>query len=84
MRENNITQETLSKAINVSQKAVSKWVNLQSEPTETAIVNCAKYFDVSADYILGLEDESGRRIQVKNNINNSFNNFQNNGKFNIS
>ncbi len=56
MVENKTSQEKLARSIGVSQRAVSKWVNLQSEPTESAIINCAKYFDVSADYILGLED----------------------------
>lgn len=56
LKEKNISQETLAKNIGVSQHAVSKWINLQSEPTESAIVNCAKFFEVSADFILGLSD----------------------------
>ncbi|MDE7301293.1 MAG: helix-turn-helix domain-containing protein [Clostridia bacterium] len=56
LRENNISQETLAKSIGVSQRAVSKWINHQAEPTESSIVNCAKYFEVSADFILGLTD----------------------------
>jgi len=65
MNENKTSQDKLARAIGVSQRAVSKWVNLQSEPTESAIINCAKYFDVSADYILGLEDESGRKTDCR-------------------
>ena len=57
LKEKNISQETLAKAIGVSQRAVSKWINRQAEPTESAIVNCARFFDVSADYILGLKDD---------------------------
>lgn len=57
LKERGISQETLAKNIGVSQRAVSKWVNRQAEPTESSIVNCAKYFEVSADYILGLKDE---------------------------
>ncbi|MDE7182177.1 MAG: helix-turn-helix domain-containing protein [Clostridia bacterium] len=56
LKEKNISQETLARHIGVSQRAVSKWINLQSEPTESAIVNCAKFFEVSADFILGLSD----------------------------
>ncbi len=56
LKENGISQETLAKSIGVSQRAVSKWINLQSEPTESSIVNCAKFFEVSADYLLGLSD----------------------------
>lgn len=56
LKEHGISQETLAKNIGVSQRAVSKWVNRQAEPTESSIVKCAKYFGVSADYILGLKD----------------------------
>ena len=56
MKENKISQEYLAKEIGYSQRAVSKWINEQSEPSATAIVLCAKYFDVSTDYILGLID----------------------------
>ena len=76
MIENKITQQELASRIGVSQRAVSKWVNLQSEPTESAIVACAKYFNVTSDYILGLEDESGRKNYTVNNTN-VHNNFGN-------
>lgn len=56
LKETGISQQTLAKNIGVSQRAVSKWINHQAEPTESSIVNCAKYFGVSTDYILGLED----------------------------
>ena len=57
MKEHNITQSQLAKNIDVSQRAVSLWVNHQSEPTESSIVKCARYFSVTADYILGLTDD---------------------------
>lgn len=56
MTENGISQQTLADNIGFSQRAVSKWINHQAEPTESAIVKCAKYFGVSADYLLGLTD----------------------------
>lgn len=59
MHANGITQAELAKEIGVSQRAVSKWINLQSEPTETSICNCAKFFHVTSDYLLGLENEDG-------------------------
>jgi transcriptional regulator with XRE-family HTH domain len=79
MEEKGITQNVLASNIGYTQRAVSKWVNNQSEPTETAIVKCAKYFNVTSDYLLGLEDETG----TKTNISNSFNNFNNTGSINI-
>lgn len=56
MKDANISQATLAKAVGYTQRAVSKWVNGQAEPTATAIFRCAKYFGVSSDYLLGLED----------------------------
>ncbi len=52
---NNLSQADLAKQIGFSQRAVSKWINCQAEPTATAIINCAKFFNVSAGYLLGLE-----------------------------
>lgn len=57
LKEKEISQDNLAKAIGVSQRAVSKWINLQAEPTESSIVKCAVYFEVSADFLLGLKDE---------------------------
>ena len=56
MNENGISQIELADAIGYSQRNVSKWINFQSEPTATAIVKCARYFDVSCGCILGTED----------------------------
>ena len=56
MSERNITQIQLAQGIGYSQRAVSKWVNQQAEPTETAIVSCAKFFGVSTDELLGIDN----------------------------
>ena len=53
MKERDITQSQLAKNIGYSQRAVSKWIHKQSEPTEPPIVLCAKFFGVSTDEILG-------------------------------
>lgn len=56
MIEENKTQAEVAKEIGYTQRAVSKWVNNQAEPTETAIANCARLFNVSTDYLLGFEE----------------------------
>ena len=56
MKDNEVSQSFLAKEIGYTQRAVSKWVNEQAEPTATAIVRCATFFGVSTDYLLGLED----------------------------
>lgn len=56
LKDANISQEKLAKSIGYTQRAVSKWINKQTEPTAMAIFLCAKYFNVSSDFLLGLED----------------------------
>ncbi|MBQ7227688.1 MAG: helix-turn-helix transcriptional regulator [Clostridia bacterium] len=53
MKEHHVTQSQLASAIGFSQRAVSKWINAQAEPTETAIVSSANYFGVTMDEMLG-------------------------------
>ncbi|MDE6274931.1 MAG: helix-turn-helix domain-containing protein [Clostridia bacterium] len=54
--ERNLKQRDIAEMLGVSQKAVSKWINNKSEPTESNIRNTAIAFNVSTDYLLGLED----------------------------
>lgn len=56
MKEKNMTQADVAASTGYTQRAISKWINGQSEPSAIAIIRCAKFFDVSADYILGLEE----------------------------
>lgn len=51
-----ISQMQLAKELNLSQSAVAKWELGKTEPTASAIIAVAKYFNESADFILGLED----------------------------
>lgn len=57
LKEHDISQAILAKHIGVSQRAVSKWINHQSEPTASSIIKCAQYFSVSTDYILGVSND---------------------------
>ncbi len=80
MAEHQISQNKLSKKIGYTQKAISKWINNQSEPTETAIRNCAIYFNVTSDYLIGLEDETGTKTYSSKNHIENINNY---GKIDI-
>lgn len=59
MKENSLTQSALAKHIGYTQRAISKWVNHQAEPTESAIVKVAAHFHVSTGFLLGTEDDFG-------------------------
>ncbi len=68
MEESQLTQTELAKSIGFTQRAISKWVNLQSEPTETAILKVADYFSVSVDYLLGRTDDLGATIPTAQDL----------------
>lgn len=51
------SQKEAAKAINVTQRTMSEYVNGKMQPTAPAIIKLAKFLDVSADYLLGLTDE---------------------------
>ena len=54
--ENKISQPELAKMVGVSKGMISFWENAINEPTISNLVKLCKIFDVSSDYLLGLED----------------------------
>ena len=54
--ENNVTQPQLATAIGVSNGLISLWENGLREPTMSNLIVLAKFFHVSIDYLVGLED----------------------------
>lgn len=56
-----MSQYELARALQVSQSAVAKWELGKTEPTSSALVSIARFFNVSADYLLELEDEFGNK-----------------------
>ncbi len=63
-----MSQYELARALQVSQSAVAKWELGKTEPTSSALVAIARFFNVSADYLLELEDEFGNKKWQSNNI----------------
>ena len=52
----NLSQMQLSVQTGISQSAIAKWELGKTEPTASAIITLAKFFNETTDYILGLED----------------------------
>ena len=52
----NLSQSELAKNIGASQKAIDFWEKGINEPKASYIISFAKFFDVSTDFLLGLED----------------------------
>ena len=53
-KENRISQKKLAVVLNVSPATISRYEQETISPTEENIVKVAIYFNVSADYLLGL------------------------------
>ena len=51
-----LSQERLAKEIGVSHRAIGFWESGINEPKASYVVALAKYFKVSADYLLGIEE----------------------------
>lgn len=56
-KEKGISQATLANAIGVDKRAIIFWEHQINEPKASYIVGLAKYFDVTTDYLLGIEND---------------------------
>ena len=54
--EQNLSTTKLGEKIGVRGPTISRWENNKIEPTAPNICELAKFFKVSADYLLGLID----------------------------
>jgi len=64
--KNNYTQASLAKKLNVTRSSVNAWEMGISVPSTTLIVELAKLFQVSTDYLLGLSENVGLDISSLN------------------
>ena len=55
--EKGIGQNLLARELELSNASISYWENAKQEPSAQAIYKMAKYFGVSADYLLGISDD---------------------------
>lgn len=61
-KDKGLTQKQLAELINKSPTGVASWEQGLSEPSVNDIRSLCKIFEVSADYLLGLEDEMGTSL----------------------
>ena len=54
--EKGISQEKLAKETGFTQSAIFYWENAKRVPNANVVIALAKYFGVTTDYILGVED----------------------------
>ena len=56
LKQQNKKQIDLARYLGVQKSTLSEWLNNNNEPSMQAIVDIAKYLNVTTDYLLGLED----------------------------
>ena len=56
MAENKFSQQDVATKIGVSQRAVSKWLRKESEPTASSLYKLAVLFNTTANFLIGLSD----------------------------
>ena len=77
--EKGLKQKEVAKILGVSETCYAGYEQGYREPDFKILKKLVVIFDVSADYLLGVEDETG----AKTYVNNSFNNFHNSGNFKL-
>ena len=55
-QDRGLSMKQLAKAINITDAAVSNWENGINEPKISYLKALALFFNVSSDFLLGLED----------------------------
>lgn len=58
-----LTQVSLANELNVTKQSVSNWENDNILPSIDVLMRMAKYFGVSTDYLLGLDDVQSVRVE---------------------
>lgn len=74
IKKNNITAKKLTEDVNISSSSISDWKSGKANPSYSAVIKIAQYFNVSTDYLLCNTDDPAPPNAVKyhaENINNS-------------
>lgn len=58
----NLTQDDIAKIFNITRNAVHSWETNKSQPSIEVITTLADYFNVSTDYLLGLNQDDLDKI----------------------
>lgn len=65
--EKGLLQKELAQKVGFSQKNISDWETLRTEPNITALIKLADYFETSIDYLIGRENEINQ-IVIQNEL----------------
>lgn len=77
IKNSKYTQKQIANLLKISESNITNWKKGDNLPSLEVLYQLCILLNVSADYLLGLEDESGSKYI------NSFNNFNNSGHIEI-
>lgn len=66
-KEKGYSQEQLAEELDISRQAISKWERAEASPDTDNLIELAKLYNVSLDYLLGLDNEESKSVN-KNQI----------------
>jgi len=55
-KESNLSQKQLAQALGTTNSSICDWECGRTEPDIEMLIKISKYFSVTVDYLLGLED----------------------------
>lgn len=64
-KDNNLSQKQLAEKLCISQQTYSDYENGKTEPTIETLISISKLFNVTIEYLLGIEDEYGNAVFTK-------------------
>ena len=64
-KEKGLSQEELAAQTHLSQSAISRWEKGEHEPNSIMLYIFSMFFEKSADYLIGIEDEFGNKLYEK-------------------
>ncbi len=56
-KERKLTQDIVAKELDISMKSYCRYEKNEREPTASLLVEMARFYHVSLDYLVGLKDE---------------------------
>lgn len=73
-----LQQKELANILNVAKSTVSAWEIGRNQPSYEMLMDIAQFFDVTIEYLFGMEDIHGAKTKAVH-ISDSFKNFNNSG-----
>lgn len=61
IQESGETQNKICSELKITKQKLSNWKTGYAEPNFDDLIMLANYFEVSTDYLLGVEDETGTK-----------------------